>query len=121
METPGEEVGYDAVNLRRARLLYAGETDLPQLPPKAFKLTRRASRGQGPRVGRPRIYRGVSENYAPRLNPLVGFRVAVAVAQAPVANAEVRVHELADIGLGERVVTAQRVLDAGRGQHLAAC
>ena len=44
METPGEEAGYDAVNLRRARLLYAGHTDLPQLPPKAFTLTRRASR-----------------------------------------------------------------------------
>jgi deoxyribonuclease-4 len=44
METPGEEVGYDAVNVRRARLLYAGRMDLPQLPPKAFKLTRRASR-----------------------------------------------------------------------------
>jgi deoxyribonuclease-4 len=44
METPGEEVGYDAVNLRRARLLYGGQTELPQLPPKAFTLTRRASR-----------------------------------------------------------------------------
>jgi deoxyribonuclease-4 len=48
METPGAEEGYDAVNLRRARLLYGGSTELPQLPPKAFKLTRRATRGQRP-------------------------------------------------------------------------
>ncbi len=48
METPGVEEGYDAINLRRARLLYAGMTDLPQLPPKAFKLNRRAARGQPP-------------------------------------------------------------------------
>lgn len=48
METPGVEEGYDAINLRRAYLLYAGMTDLPQLPPKAFKLNRRAVRGQPP-------------------------------------------------------------------------
>ena len=48
METPGVEEGYDAVNMRRARLLYAGMTDLPQLPPKAFRLNRRATRGQPP-------------------------------------------------------------------------
>jgi deoxyribonuclease-4 len=57
METPGVEEGYDAVNMRRARMLYAGETELPQLPPKAFKLNRRAVRGQPPR-GRRRTTSG---------------------------------------------------------------
>jgi deoxyribonuclease IV len=49
METPGVEEGYDAVNMRRARLLYDGVTVLPVLPPKAFKLNRRSARGQPPR------------------------------------------------------------------------
>jgi deoxyribonuclease-4 len=57
METPGVEEGYDAVNMRRARMLYAGELQLPTLPPKAFKLNRRAVRGQPPR-GRPRTTSG---------------------------------------------------------------
>ncbi len=47
METPGAEEGYDAVNVRRARLLYGGAQSLPALPPRAFKLNRHASR-QGP-------------------------------------------------------------------------
>ncbi len=47
METPGAEEGYDAVNLRRAWLLYGGAAELPTLPPGAFKLNRRASR-RGP-------------------------------------------------------------------------
>ena len=44
METPGVEAGYDAVNMRRARMLYDGAGELPILPPKAFRLTRRATR-----------------------------------------------------------------------------
>jgi deoxyribonuclease IV len=44
LETPGVDDGYDAVNLRRAWLLYRGETELPQLPPRAFKLNRRSTR-----------------------------------------------------------------------------
>ena len=44
METPGVEAGYDAVNMRRARMLYGGASELPILPPKAFRLTRRATR-----------------------------------------------------------------------------
>ncbi|HEX3218690.1 MAG TPA: deoxyribonuclease IV [Candidatus Limnocylindria bacterium] len=44
METPGVEEGYDAVNLRRALLLFGGATALPELPPKAFRLTRRSTR-----------------------------------------------------------------------------
>jgi len=44
LETPGVEVGYDAVNVRRARLLYDGVRDLPTLPRSAFGLTRRATR-----------------------------------------------------------------------------
>ncbi len=46
METPGEEAGYDAVNLRRAWLLYGGATTLPELPPKAFKLPPRTARSR---------------------------------------------------------------------------
>jgi deoxyribonuclease-4 len=44
METPGADDAYDAVNLRRAWLLYGGAEALPTLPPKAFKLTRRSTR-----------------------------------------------------------------------------
>jgi deoxyribonuclease-4 len=44
LETPGVDEGYDAVNMRRALLLFTGERSLPQLPPKAFRLTRRATR-----------------------------------------------------------------------------
>jgi deoxyribonuclease-4 len=48
LETPGVDEGYDAVNIRRAFLLYQGAATLPQLPPKAFRLTRRSTRA-GPR------------------------------------------------------------------------
>jgi deoxyribonuclease IV len=44
METPGSDEGYDAVNLRRARMLWQGAVDLPVLPPKAFKTNRRSTR-----------------------------------------------------------------------------
>jgi len=44
LETPGVEAGYDAVNMRRARLLYEGASELPALPARAFRLTRRATR-----------------------------------------------------------------------------
>ena len=44
METPGVDEGYDAVNLRRAWLLYGGAATLPVLPPKAFRLNRRSTR-----------------------------------------------------------------------------
>jgi len=44
METPGVEAGYDAVNMRRARMLYDGASELPVLPARAFRLTRRATR-----------------------------------------------------------------------------
>jgi deoxyribonuclease-4 len=44
LETPGVDEGYDAVNMRRALLLYRGATELPTLPPKAFKLTRKSTR-----------------------------------------------------------------------------
>jgi deoxyribonuclease IV len=40
METPGMEEGYDAVNVRRASLLYAGASELPTLPPTAFHVRR---------------------------------------------------------------------------------
>jgi deoxyribonuclease IV len=52
METPGVDEGYDAVNLRRAWLLYGGAESLPVLPPKAFTLTRRSTRF-GSSDGRP--------------------------------------------------------------------
>lgn len=44
LETPGADEGYDAVNLRRAYLLWSGATSLPILPPKAFQTNRRSTR-----------------------------------------------------------------------------
>ena len=44
METPGVDVGYDATNMRRSWLLYAGAETLPVLPPKAFKTSRASTR-----------------------------------------------------------------------------
>ncbi|HET8786437.1 MAG TPA: deoxyribonuclease IV [Candidatus Limnocylindrales bacterium] len=44
LETPGMEAGYDAINLERARLLWAGEP-LPTLPAEAFTLPS-SSRGR---------------------------------------------------------------------------
>jgi deoxyribonuclease-4 len=44
LETPGVDEGYDAVNMRRAWLLYTGAESLPELPPKAFRLNRRSTR-----------------------------------------------------------------------------
>jgi deoxyribonuclease-4 len=44
LETPGVDEGYDAVNMRRAWLLFNGAESLPELPPKAFKLNRRSTR-----------------------------------------------------------------------------
>jgi deoxyribonuclease IV len=51
METPGADEGWDAVNLRRAWSLWNGATELPTLPPKAFRTNRRSTR-MGPRRGR---------------------------------------------------------------------
>jgi deoxyribonuclease-4 len=51
METPGTEDGYDAVNLRRAWLLYGGATELPILPASAFRLSRRSTHSGPPRGG----------------------------------------------------------------------
>jgi deoxyribonuclease IV len=45
LETPGVDEGYDAVNVRRARLLFGGAEGLPELPPRAFRLDRRSTRG----------------------------------------------------------------------------
>ncbi len=44
METPGADEGWDAVNLRRAFLLWSGAESLPTLPPKAFRTNRRSTR-----------------------------------------------------------------------------
>ena len=48
METPGADEGWDAVNLRRAWLLWHGATELPVLPPKAFRTNRRSTRASAP-------------------------------------------------------------------------
>jgi deoxyribonuclease IV len=48
METPGVDEGYDAINMRRAWLLYRGAESLPRLPPRAFHMTRRSTRGPRP-------------------------------------------------------------------------
>jgi deoxyribonuclease-4 len=50
METPGAEEGWDAVNLRRAWMLWQGATELPILPPRAFRTNRRSTR-MGPKRG----------------------------------------------------------------------
>jgi deoxyribonuclease-4 len=61
METPGVDEGYDAVNVRRAWLLYQGADSLPVLPPRAFRLSRRSTRvgpsEKGP-LGRRRVSSG---------------------------------------------------------------
>lgn len=44
METPGVDEGWDAVNMRRARSLYDGVVALPELPPRAFRTSRRSTR-----------------------------------------------------------------------------
>jgi deoxyribonuclease-4 len=44
METPGVDEGWDAVNMRRAWLLWGGATELPVLPPRAFRTSRRSTR-----------------------------------------------------------------------------
>ena len=44
METPGVDEGWDAVNMRRAWSLWSGATELPTLPPKAFRTNRRSTR-----------------------------------------------------------------------------
>lgn len=58
METPGEERGYDAVNMRRSWLLYGGADRLPDLPASAMHLTRRGTR-VGPSGTRKRAAAGV--------------------------------------------------------------
>ncbi len=60
LETPGVDEGYDAVNIRRALLLFRGAQELPVLPPKAFRLSRRSTRaGPGEAAGgRRRTRRG---------------------------------------------------------------
>jgi len=47
LETPGVDEGWDAVNLRRAWLLWNGATELSPLPPKAFRTSRRSTRVVG--------------------------------------------------------------------------
>jgi deoxyribonuclease-4 len=49
LETPGVDDGYDAINMRRAWLLYHGAETLPLLPTRAFRLTRRSTRHGPPR------------------------------------------------------------------------
>ena len=51
METPGADEGWDAVNMRRAWLMWSGAVELPVLPPKAFRTNRRSTRMGPPRSG----------------------------------------------------------------------
>lgn len=51
LETPGADEGWDAVNLRRARLLWQGAAELPILPPKAFRTSRKSTRSGAPSPG----------------------------------------------------------------------
>jgi deoxyribonuclease IV len=52
LETPGVDEGYDAVNMRRAWLLYGGAETLAELPRGAFRLTRRSTRAAPAAVSR---------------------------------------------------------------------
>ena len=145
METPGVDEGYDAVNMRRALLLYGGATTLPELPPKAFKTSRRSTRagiGRDQR-SRPRSgheegpggqYPGLRE-WATRSGSAAGTRhvvgviglartIAVRLARLAVralpsaADTDVGLHQLTDVRLGQDLVAAQRVFDARRRQCL---
>jgi deoxyribonuclease-4 len=51
LETPGVDEGYDAINMRRAWLLYGGAETLPELPKAAFRMSRRSTRA-GPALVR---------------------------------------------------------------------
>lgn len=44
METPGVDEGFDAVDMRRSWLLYAGADNLPVLPARAFRTSRASTR-----------------------------------------------------------------------------
>jgi deoxyribonuclease-4 len=44
METPGVDEGFDAVNMRRSWILYAGSDTLPVLPARAFRTSRASTR-----------------------------------------------------------------------------
>ena len=48
METPGVDEGFDATNMRRSWLLYAGAEMLPPLPARAFRTSRASTRGAAP-------------------------------------------------------------------------
>ena len=52
METPGADEGYDGVNVRRARVLYDGSTELSVLSARALRARRTTTR-PGPAVKRP--------------------------------------------------------------------
>jgi deoxyribonuclease-4 len=52
METPGVDEGFDATNMRRSWLLYAGAETLPPLPARAFRTSRASTRAAAP--SRPR-------------------------------------------------------------------
>jgi hypothetical protein len=47
LETPGMDLGYDRINLERARMLIEGETP-PELPPEAFEVRSSRSRTAPP-------------------------------------------------------------------------
>ncbi len=65
METPGTDEGWDAVNLRRAYLLWSGAEALPVLPPRAFRTNRRSTR-MGPEAGLAAVRVAVRHRYASR-------------------------------------------------------
>ena len=48
METPGVDEGFDATNMRRSWLLYAGAEALPPLPARAFRTSRASTRAAAP-------------------------------------------------------------------------
>ena len=139
METPGVDEGYDAVNMRRARLLYSGATALPELPPKAFRTSRRSTRSGIGRDTRPPA-RGEPGMKKARVDstrasggeairdggrrpsrtrpplPLLGRLAVLALPAA--ADPDVGLHQLTHVGLGQVLIGAERVLDPRGGQGL---
>ena len=205
METPGADEGWDAVNMRRALLLWSGSTDLPELPRRRSGRPRRSTRVvrgdpepacAGVRTGaRPLVT--LMHRFLPEPRPRCGLFTLVVTGErevcraaalvrtgdyagnqtqhdaglwrdsrhqrdqfsgirttlrassgaigephaaesvsrsgssrsvgavpasgrgpsAPRADADVRLHELTHVGLGQNLVAAERVLDARRRQH----
>lgn len=69
LETPGMDLGYDAVNMDRVRLLIAGEP-LADLPPEAFEARSARSRGTTPVPARAVTHTVRDDEHSVAVDPL---------------------------------------------------